>query len=34
SRGAAEIAYAAAPVPVELGESEIAADLRVTWQLD
>ncbi|WP_280233119.1 SIMPL domain-containing protein [Nocardia cyriacigeorgica] len=34
ARGATEIAYAAAPVPVELGESEISADLRVTWQLD
>ncbi|WP_280450971.1 SIMPL domain-containing protein [Nocardia cyriacigeorgica] len=33
-RGATEIAYAAAAVPVELGESEFAADLRVTWELD
>ncbi|MBF6087856.1 SIMPL domain-containing protein [Nocardia cyriacigeorgica] len=33
-RGATEIAYAAAAVPVELGESELAADLRVTWELD
>ncbi|MFB8274765.1 SIMPL domain-containing protein [Nocardia colli] len=27
-------AYGAAPVPVELGESEISADIRVTWQMD
>ncbi|MGO4612818.1 SIMPL domain-containing protein [Nocardia sp. 2YAB30] len=27
-------AYGAAPVPVELGESEISAGIRVTWQLD
>ncbi|WP_280228994.1 SIMPL domain-containing protein [Nocardia cyriacigeorgica] len=33
-RGAPEIAYAPAAVPVELGESELAADLRVTWELD
>ncbi|WP_069160035.1 SIMPL domain-containing protein [Nocardia altamirensis] len=26
-------AYGAAPVPVELGESEISAAIRVTWQL-
>ncbi|WP_342222160.1 SIMPL domain-containing protein [Nocardia farcinica] len=26
--------FAAAPVPVELGESEITASVRVTWQLD
>ncbi|MEV0292644.1 SIMPL domain-containing protein [Nocardia sp. NPDC050710] len=27
-------AYAAAPVPVELGEGEISASIRATWQLD
>ncbi|GAA5106887.1 SIMPL domain-containing protein [Nocardia iowensis] len=27
-------AYGAAPVPVELGESEISAVIRVTWQLN
>ncbi len=26
--------FAATPVPVELGESEITASVRVTWQLD
>ncbi|WP_228002031.1 SIMPL domain-containing protein [Nocardia australiensis] len=26
--------YGAAPVPVELGESEISATVRATWQLD
>ncbi|MGW4717613.1 SIMPL domain-containing protein [Nocardia sp. NPDC004260] len=27
-------AYRAVAIPVELGESEISADVRVTWQLD
>ncbi|WP_406231233.1 SIMPL domain-containing protein [Nocardia sp. NBC_01009] len=29
-----DAAYGAAPVPVELGESEISAAIRATWQLD
>lgn len=34
SRGATEIAFASAAVPIETGESEVGADIRVTWQLD
>lgn len=34
SRGATEIALASAAVPIETGESEVGADIRVTWQLD
>ncbi|MFI9511168.1 SIMPL domain-containing protein [Nocardia sp. NPDC052566] len=34
ARMGADIAFAAAPVPVELGESEVTATIRATWQLD
>jgi hypothetical protein len=27
-------AYRAAAIPVELGQSEISAGIRITWQLD